>query len=79
MESKNKTGAARPWSNWLTAADERVVLKALRSLRDSIDAPPRGPTESDEKILNTLIGELRVVEENDPDRVAFDRKMKVGA
>ena len=53
-------GNLRPWSPWLTAQDETVVLKALRFFRDGQASEP---TEHEYKVLNTLIGELRVIEQ----------------
>jgi len=50
----------RPWNQWLTEQDEIVVLKALRLFRDGSACEP---TESEYNVLNTLISELRVIEQ----------------
>ena len=50
----------KPWEHWLTAADERIVLKALRHMRDDIHLIK---TEDEDRILDTLIGELRKSEQ----------------
>jgi hypothetical protein len=55
---EQKTGQVRPWKNWLTAEDERVLLEAMRYYRDH-------GCQDDYKdlVINTLISELNVIEQ----------------
>ena len=57
--NQKKCKTEKPWTTWLTATDEPVVLRALRHLRDDLHAKK---TDTEELVLNTLIGELNIID-----------------